>query len=159
MKKMRSWLIVCLLAVFMCTGCGAAKAEYDYNMESPREPMEDMKEEIWVEDSVESDSLSNAGTGSTGIESITSAVQKLIKTVNMDMETKDFDTLLPVNKMVCNSSNTNTSERIPCSIRLVIRSFPLIFISSHNKNDLTFGFLFLIMGNHLGQGSPNGFFV
>lgn len=97
-----------LLVSMLVTGCGGSNKAADtvaYTMEAA--PME-MKEEVFLEDYAEeavmeeaetemgfADDAGSGVTGGTGIESVETTSQKLIKTVNMDMETREFDTLLP----------------------------------------------------------------
>ena len=105
MKKARFLMVLSLVAVMLLTGCGASSQEsasYDTVTSLAESPAE-MKTEAAMEEAVEEETMFSGSTadagsgisGSSGIDSVTTTTQKLIKTVNMDMETKEFDTLLP----------------------------------------------------------------
>ncbi len=106
MKKKFGILWISLLIAALMGGCGGRKdASYQeaatpaeapavsyetsssYNMDAP--------EEYEYEAAAEEAGESGGGVTSTsGIENVNTDYQKLIKTVNMSMETKEFDTLL-----------------------------------------------------------------
>lgn len=105
MRKKCLLVILCLTLVLAMTGCGASangKASQETSTawaESPAEmKAEPMAEESAAEDVMFSGTTADGTSGvnsETGIDSVKTTTQKLIKTVNMDMETKEFDTLLP----------------------------------------------------------------
>lgn len=88
MRRILAMLMICLLAAGLFAGCGAATmdngAVKDYYAEAPEAEMD-------MEYGYISDSISSA----SGTESeITAQNQKLIRTIYMDAETEDMDTLL-----------------------------------------------------------------
>lgn len=104
MRKKNAGLVLGFIAVMLLTGCGgsnkSAMAEEAYSTyeSAPVEMKEEyIMEEVATEEVADME-LGDAGSGVTGgtsIDSVKNTTQKLIKTVNMDMETRDFDTLLP----------------------------------------------------------------
>lgn len=99
MKK-KIQILVMLLLVVLTAGCGAKSEEaIAYDMAAPTaeapaagEPMEEaaVEEEMWDAEA----GSSAAVTSTTGVESVNTTSQKLIKTVGMRVETKEFDDLM-----------------------------------------------------------------
>ena len=100
MKKWNQvWMMV--LLVSLLAGCGAGvktESTMAYDMASvPEAPAEAAIEEAAEAEMVFEESNRAGGasvTSTTGVESVASTSQKLIKTVGMNLETKEFDQLL-----------------------------------------------------------------
>lgn len=95
---MKKWKMAlgCLLVLTMLCGCGA-KSEMtaaSYDMAPAESPAAEA--EMWdmEEAAVEEAGAGNTVTSTSGIGSVSSDSQKLIKTVSLSMETKEFDELL-----------------------------------------------------------------
>ncbi len=103
MKKKAGWMIGTLMAILALGGCGggydksaqessAEAPAAEYKMEMDMDYGEGGYEEVVLsEEAVPQEAGVSA---SSGIASVSGVNQKLIKTVNMHMETKEFDTLL-----------------------------------------------------------------
>ncbi len=100
---MKKWnrLLVLLLLVCLVTGCGAKSAKTESSMDmAPAEapqaaPMEEMIEmEAASEEVFDGEMGGGAVTSTDGVDSVANTSQKLIKTVGMSLETKEFDQLL-----------------------------------------------------------------
>lgn len=109
MKKGRLWMVLGMAAVLALTGCGAgtksmsmeeSAADYSapaaaqevynsYEQEAPQEAWDTTAEEVASEAGAVEGAMDTAG-----IESVADTSQKLIKTVDMGLETKEFDSLL-----------------------------------------------------------------
>lgn len=92
MKKRNLTLLVCLLIAALLTGCGAAVNEsadalydYEYKMETTSAAMGTAPETA----------LSDGMTSASDIGDYSNPDAKLVKTVWMDAQTKDYDTLIP----------------------------------------------------------------
>lgn len=110
MKSKLRYTALLAAALLVLGGCGAAKSSYEYtdtaaaSEEAPaEEPAGAVDYEMdyygeWGEAAAEEgyDIPADGGDVSSamGIDSIAGTSQKLIKTVSMDMETKEFDTLM-----------------------------------------------------------------
>jgi len=94
MKK-KIWMLILSCALFAAVGCGAAKSESAMDMAPMAAPEAEAPAEMWEEAVEEEAMMGEAGvTSTTGIDSVADTSQKLIKTVGIHMETKEFDTLL-----------------------------------------------------------------
>lgn len=98
---MKKWnrLLILLVLVTLVAGCGGASKEeaaYDMAAAATEEPAAaaPMEEMIEMEAAAEEGIAGGTVTSTTGVESVTSTSQKLIKTVGMSLETKEFDQLL-----------------------------------------------------------------
>lgn len=96
MKKWKMALELLLVVTMLC-GCGVKSemtAASAYDMSPAESPAAEA--EMWdmEEAAVEEAGAGSTVTSTTGIESVTSDSQKLIKTVSLNMETKEFDELL-----------------------------------------------------------------
>jgi len=95
-KKMQ--LFVMMLFVMLLAGCGAKSAatEESYDMAAPmaEAPAEEaIEEEVWMEETT-AETGDAAVTSTSGVESVKNTSQKLIKTVGMSVQTKEFDDLM-----------------------------------------------------------------
>ncbi len=102
MKK-RYGILAAVLAVFFAVGCGGAANSSSMDTAASEEAVEsssmEITEEEWygeqgIEESMTDAANSGAVTSSSGIGSVEASGQKLIKTVDLWMETREFDTLI-----------------------------------------------------------------
>lgn len=88
MKRSKLFAIL-LFAIITITACGSNKSESDYSIQENNMEMEAKNEE-----SMEIADEALTGTNKGGNTSTYNSNQKLIKTISMDVETKEFDDLL-----------------------------------------------------------------
>lgn len=111
MKKGMVWMVSGLALIWGLAGCGSGSKSSNYDMAAPAVTQEsganyemaadydtggwEMAEEEMAE-APAAEPMEPAGgvSASSGIESVADTTQKLIKTVDMNMETREFDTLL-----------------------------------------------------------------
>ena len=86
MKKYLKVTLVMLLVMSLLTGCGSSMAA------DKAAPMEEMAVEAPM---AEAPMLNSTGSAVTSGQSVPGTEQKLIKTVRMDVETEDLESLLP----------------------------------------------------------------
>lgn len=93
MKKFYVLGMTALLTVSMLTGCGGSSSASDTaeNVASEYAATDD----IYYGESAKMSEESAADSGSTGETQVVDTNRKLIKTVNMTVETEDYDTLVP----------------------------------------------------------------
>lgn len=92
--KNRNRLLVALLAVTLLTGCGgSSKSAYDAAAPEMEVTQDSVTEEYYeVADDVEDTAMETGGVGANGeINSAPQANRKLIRTFDLNIETKEFD--------------------------------------------------------------------
>jgi len=107
LKKGRLWVIFGLTAALTLTGCGAGSKsvmnEEGMENSSAYAPAEESFEQSWETDSAPAaaqesyeydEGFEEGAMDTAGIESVAATSQKLIKTVDMSLETKEFDALI-----------------------------------------------------------------
>lgn len=93
MKK-RTGILAIALAALVAAGCGGADKSSAAMSASVNEAAMDTADYGGYEESAPEESYDDAITDTSGIETPVSTSQKLIKTVDLAMETREFDTLL-----------------------------------------------------------------
>lgn len=108
MKSSIRYIALLAAAVLALAGCGVSKSTYEYTETAAAAPaeepggnmnnygeVEEQQEAAVAEEGYDMAADAGGGVSSTmGLDSAAGTSQKLIKTVSMDMETKEFDTLL-----------------------------------------------------------------
>ncbi len=109
MKKSMVWMVSGILLIGGITGCGNGSKSSNYESAAPAAAQESgmgyemaqdydygVQDQTKTEEAPAEEPIEPSGgiDASAGIESVAATTQKLIKTVDMNMETREFDTLL-----------------------------------------------------------------